>query len=1134
MFRSKIWFLFPVTVFLFCFIWSVNDFSFIRPISTDVFQEMEVYRYLYALPYTEFVKTDASVCRNLFDDVKISNFDKLKQMVKERKEEENIFLLNEDFLFDENPRFFDKPFYLDETIFPVSRFTPYSELLLFNNMRLSPVKQDLIKIAEDYYISSVGDFSETGSFVNFDERKYEYSALSLDVDNMKTVRIPQEKLFLLAKSSRQWYKLYEDSLVTPHVFDDSLLVLRNEYRAFFYDIKSGKEVFSYSPYKKEGYEDIVLYRRMHINTGGHELYADETHFISEFSGKLACLYKNAAGEYAEWRKSLGEYSLCTKPIKVNGSVICGLINNRSELWFIAFDLRDGSVNWSSYIGISSYLTLPSTLIKKSGNTVYCATNHGVILSLNADTGMVNWKRKYTPKKNSVFTYWLSFYYHQYVDNKGRSAFDTDFLSFGKDGNLYVKVRDSDTMLTLNAESGELVSDLFIDTSRFYCLAADQMRAVLYNKKNGELVLVDLAARKEVMRKKISRGGAKFYGSCGDDRGNRFVKVSGNVFYLQMSSDFSSFEVSPLSENVNGWLKGIVKDQLVFTEGNTFYYGEVINGLSASSANPANGSDVSDKSIEALLNILPVSSVDLIPQGAAQSILRKIETGKSSLNELLLTRLRNLLGDEIVKYKGINIRFSEYLNECFPEYSKANNPKVDMAMKVVFDNGNDGLVRADSENIRMAPVISLKGKPQLFCLLYGYNQAVMLDVKGEVRWERRVFHYPRTLNTMNEMLANDFRVYYYEGVYIFKDNLNVCAYSEYDGTLIWSVSNDYNDAVEGRWARNKQKDQELYTKFRSESFFVNKLQFLMDYDDGLIYLTHRNTVKALDPLTGFCRESVDLPVPGFYELIEEGGRIYCLSSDCNRIFVLNSQLEIIKNIPIQFACPHDYADMFYSNDHLFIQTEILLVCLDPVTGQIIGEVPLDDCETYNVVETESGVLIINAAESIAEVDVLNKTIVYREEFFPAERVYREKTLRDEFSFFKVRDDMLLALARESDNVMLRGYNSHDLGVKWSSDLPGISESLHRFSTPVKIDDWYYFIVSFESPVSTSTAGYKTNCEHFYIETNMYRVNIDSGKIDLLKEFPPICEAGAELPTLTYQKGKMCYVINANHFYMESVS
>jgi len=414
--------------------------------------------------------------------------------------ERESFSCPEDILVNNAPLALDCPFYEDTgSSLKITDLKHYAETLYFYNLKLMYRENSLVQKTDTLWQSAKDLFSKPLiRSLSEPTNQFPFDRLAVKASLMFSYNVKEDNknawIF-----GRQLLKDYDGAGLCPVIYEDKV-ILRNEYSLFCLDILSGKQIWSFSNEDSLGQEFYQTFWNPHQNSYGYELLLEGGMVFSELDAKLIAvkLRDNSVPELI-WRRSLGEYTVCTKPVKRENALVAGLINSRGELWICGFNARDGNLQWNTYIGISAFLSPACTISAIENDRVYIGTNHGLLVCLNPADGEIVWLKKYAPKKYAYLDYLLQ--NRDALPVEYFVSYDTQFIELGGDGFLYYKPRESDYIYILDPASGSLKEEILIDSQEYYCLRALSGKMLLLEKNNNavkdlKLKIVELESGKE--------------------------------------------------------------------------------------------------------------------------------------------------------------------------------------------------------------------------------------------------------------------------------------------------------------------------------------------------------------------------------------------------------------------------------------------------------------------------------------------------------------------------------------------------------------------------------------------------------------------------------------------------------------
>jgi len=216
---------------------------------------------------------------------------------------------------------------------------------------------------------------------------------------------------------------------TPLVHDGRIYFSADHARVFAVDARTGRQLWTYAPKEPEGLGTILccgpVNRGLAIN--------ENLVYVQTLDARLVALNKDT-GEVA-WEQALGDWkegiSSTGAPLVVKGLVVSGIAGAEYGVrgYLKAFDAKTGTPRWTTYSipgpGEPGHDTWPGDTWQRGGGTtwqpgaydpelnqLYWGTGNpgpwnsdlrkgdnlwtSAILSVNPDTGKVNWGYQYTP------------------------------------------------------------------------------------------------------------------------------------------------------------------------------------------------------------------------------------------------------------------------------------------------------------------------------------------------------------------------------------------------------------------------------------------------------------------------------------------------------------------------------------------------------------------------------------------------------------------------------------------------------------------------------------------------------------------------------------------------------------------
>jgi len=874
-----------------------------------------------------------------------------------KMEKDNIFFLTEDIFVDNVPSSKESPFYKD-SVFPlkITDIKPHAEYLYFYNLKLKYRKNTLLKETEEHWINPKENIKERENILpKSDINSFPHQLLANEVKQIWSYELRYDNLtnFFNRRDTRQWIKRYEENPIFLVTYKGAVII-RNEHRLFCIDLLSGKEIWSVGDIDKNSQEFWQNFRHPHINSYGYEFLLVNDTIFTELSGKLVAFdIRDNLSPKLIWKSDLGEYAVCTKPILAHDTLIVGLINARGELWFCGFNVHNGSLMWNTYIGTSSYLSPACGISVVSQDRVFIATNHGVLVCLNPYNGNIIWIRKYNPKKYSLLDYWQKGYFRSTFLETGSIQYDTQFIDLAEDGFLYYKPRESDYLYILDSRSGQLKEKILIDSDRYYILKIIDGKAIFLAKadsslENSELKIVDLNSGKTTYNLFINKG--ILQGISYIDNNKIIFKIDDKIHFLKVN--YNDVVHRQVYVPFSGWLLGyeanflfIGKDRFLFCLdlfNQTHAYSQIKSSFIEyllkrekikEMLSEALQSDMEDERItkikEELLSNLSIFRFcfdQIFPL-----IVKNIDKLKHPKWKDFIENMQKLYADEVVTYNDIEMRFSNFLYGA----GLINNHDKEERKNIFKNKKYPSNYQFRADTLFLLPIEVIKGPSSLeFFLLTNNNQLLCVAETGEILWSSKIFYnlaeygksvLDRTDTHRGRMYADEVKAYLYNNTLIINDRVNIIALDVRDGTYIWSMTNKGSKFIEERQYPPiiERKNEFFYTIFRIYGInfsFIKNIMFNTKFVDDALIITHGNKIYSVDPNTGFCRYYSQLDCELFQDIISLDGNIYLLTYSPDTLKILNKELLILKDSPLDFIAEKGIRKLLFFKDHIVIHVK----------------------------------------------------------------------------------------------------------------------------------------------------------------------------------------------------------------------
>ncbi|MBU0503825.1 MAG: PQQ-binding-like beta-propeller repeat protein [Candidatus Omnitrophica bacterium] len=601
-----------------------------------------------------------------------------------KMEDENIINEVENIFINNIPQSLNAPFYGD--FIPdsnIRELSPQAERVYENNLSLKYNKNDLLKKNDTLWVNPKYAGKKSLSIPVQDKSGLDLKVLD---NNDKAIRRWQYSLkddnlrdfFFKSTDLRQWIKKYEESLIFPVTFKNTV-ILRNEYRIFCLDLKTSNEIWSLGNFDGSGYEFYNTFRHLHENSAGYELLLSDDMLFTELDHKLIALrLDNILEPKIAWQKNLGEFTLGAKPILNKKFLILTLINARSEIFICGFSALDGKLKWTTYIGTSSFLSPACSISCVNGNEVILGTNYGAIISIDSDNGSIIWIRKYSPKQYNIFEYWNKSCLKPYTNNKCPIKYDTEFIQVAGQTLCY-KPRESDFFYMIDSKSGELKKQVLVDPEKFYILRVSRNKAVFLEKtnkitKNAVLKVVELSTGKNIYEFEIKGGYLSGVSYLSEEV--TLFKCGEFIYLLKAAKD--SIECKEIGGHLGGWLVNATRNNFFIADENNLFNYEFKAYQTADTGDLKYTEEQEGILLKTLKEAISLNTGDNKETRLKSSILNLLKQKNISLDKLIpfvidnkdkfkdnfwndfIADLNKKYADEIVNYDGVNLRLGGLL------------------------------------------------------------------------------------------------------------------------------------------------------------------------------------------------------------------------------------------------------------------------------------------------------------------------------------------------------------------------------------------------------------------------------------------------------------------------------------------
>ncbi len=957
-----------------------ESFSLVESLLKDggVLTRFEIRRLLDSLPYEELERINTATTKN----EKYPRLNVLSENIIETKSlEVNIF----EFTADVTPLKPAAPFTGNHRgKFRISELRPFAERVYFSNPEFEYIPRNIQQVNCSHWLNPGYPGSDlslppapakppSGEPQNFEPRF------------LWSLNLPGAKRFnSIMSHARQPIMLdYEDRPVSV-VVENSKVFYRRAGRIFCYDISTGRRLWIFPSSRGKTSEHYHTYRHPHQPSSQAGFLLSGDRIYAELEGKLLALRVKENG-YPEvlWEKSLGEFYLCSNPVKAGDVIIATLINPRGKMWACGYESESGKLLWSRFIGLSSYAYPSSVLYSKTPERVFLGTNHGAALSLIPETGEIVWIRKYEGKSYDLYEHWFSGKFNLMLRNQAITSYDTGFMELGFDGTLYCKPRESDYVYLLEPVTGELIEKFLIDSSRYSVLRARDslMYFLATDPASGDrsLKIVDIYAEETVFEKEVGPGhlrgvyfegpfemlfkaGSKLYRLTEDKSGrsltstdvfseNWLIDVYGKNILLAGARELECISLAP-GETPGEHPMLSVRDSIL----------DKFGDLAAGSP--------SRREVTRLLREITRNS-ELFNGGDFYDIIKKDpEVFLSPLWSDFIQKINKFYGDYVISRDNIDLRFSGYLKG---KGLYAPTPFRKRAPRESSGQG-DFSARVQYTNLlRHRDVTGSEELPDFFFLLH-YDQVLCLNESGDILWDVMISHQPWLLHQrvfspsvpQKKLRRKRFgnikpEIFIYRDTAVISEGLNLIAVDLNDGSYKWSITSDTDIVNEFRTWRRESSDELL--EFNVDRDYLSRVHLFADFLGDDLIVTQRNIIYKIDPETGYARATRKLD--GMDELTfmqVQDGKIYVYSLKSGSFYEIDNDLNVVSEIPVnpdETFGPNADPNIYFSGDYYIFQfPEKFLV--SSANKPEAREVPLEKAG-YNhakIVADCSGITVLN--------------------------------------------------------------------------------------------------------------------------------------------------------------------------------
>lgn len=925
-------------------------------------------------------------------------------------ETQDIYLVREGIFVNNTPLLIDSPFYSDTGDgYKISGIRPHAEIVYFNNFKLPYRKNDLSEEENEFlYNEAISkQFSlkdEKPGFSSKKELVYPYTKLVHKASHLWSYRMRDDYVNNYFIKLRQWVKRYEEDLVFP-VVHRGVVIIRNEYRFFFLDVRDGTELSSFGLSDIKGNEYHHTYRHPHQNSYGFEFLLSGDILFSELNAKLVAVdLEDILGPKLIWEWPLVEYTICAKPVLVDNILIAGLINARGEIWMCGFNAGKGTLQWSTYIGISSFLSPVSSIYATQDNKVFIGTNHGVLVCLDSENGNIAWIRKYMPKKYSLFDYWYKDGHKDYFLTKGGSiAYDTQFIKIEDNHILYYKPRESDYLYILDSERGQLKDKILLDHAKSQLIGICSGKGIFLwrardSKDAIELKVVELSSGKQTYAQDIT--GSSLKGALHLSSSELLFKINETVYFLK--ADDNNIICIPIKTQAKGWLSAQGESFLLIVDGWQLY---CLNVFKEKYADNREGVFFDrriaqrKKAMDILTGLLrknnpektgsPISKKELLSDFATSGTLLdtlyhivsdNVEALRHPDWKEFITGLEKIYGNGVVTYHDIEIKFSNFLSgaKIIDDTAYLNNKGYHSS-----EDKNKAIGKKDyrlnlNGETSLLPIRIIKGeKTPGFFLLLSHGQLLCVAESGSILWEKKLFYGPvwdsgSEKDQEKHIYAADIEAFLFKDTLIINDRINVVAIDVVSGAYIWSVTNK-----EGLFHEEGQfPPRSSEWDYKSRKLFVKYTMFYTRFIDDRLIILHGNKAYAVNPETGYCHKYRQLRTEGVMEAKAADKEICLLTYSLKNIEVLNKDLETIRNLSVGFLDEpkESWPEMFYVGSYLLLHLRPEIYIIDAKTGALTDTLKLAYLKRYYIEICQNSLLVIEPLRQVTKHSINNGSLM----------------------------------------------------------------------------------------------------------------------------------------------------------------
>ena len=1042
------------------------------------------------------------------------------------RENAQQFLLEEDILLNYAPLSYNER--KSDEVLNIKHLRKDREYLYPKELILNYSPSNLVKVGKDYLfnpkkvvVNSRENISRTHSASN--PRRYSIQKSNQPFFEGWRFFVPEDFLSIwFFWDLRQWVKRYEESSLFPIVNGD-VVYLRNENRLFCLSKYDGYELWSLDFDNNQGEQYYQTYRHPHQNSFGYEMLVEKARIYTEIRGSfIAINVEDIKSPRILWESSLGQYTVCISPVHVENLIIVGLINAKGELWVVGFNDETGIKKWERYIGLSSFLSPASTLTFVCGRKIYIGSNHGVIICLDALDGSVYWLRKYVPKKYSLFDYWFKEFYNGIFTDQGQLAYDRQFMTINK-GFLFLKPRESDFIYFIEAETGELQDSLLVDRQRDTVLSIDDESGIFIGKMNGrwlkDYLLIVKSQTGDLLEnflladgelKGVFRRNEKFISfKKGDhiyglDICNRILYDYGDNFPKQGWLVFSDGNVFMIAD----------KQELIFFR-NSSKQEKMISSVRRESMALERLQNAIKNARERPEILKELTNYFQDPFFKVQEIVPFVVKNSKQLVSLdwqnFFEKINSIHSNHVITYNNVQMKFGCFLYEkglirfALPQ---KNIPKKDEVGKENVEK-----LSIVCEQIDMVVPEIISGPKSLnFTLLLSYDQLICINEDGNIRWVSKIFYHPvedyqtkkKNYKNVGRIYTGNITAYIIDNILITNDQVNVVARNINSGVYQWSMTNSGNDFMEQKKLPVNDMSQ-LYRKYKVNREFIDKCNIHSYWQGERFFLIHKNVLYQLNPIDGFVKSKIDLPIDNAMSITSDGVMTYAIPAGAGKILSIDtrsysrqvSKLDFINN-------PDAYYQIRSAKNYIVIWSDEVLYILKKNDFSLVQRIDLSGFSKPICVVEDNQLILIDVFK-MAQCYVFTKSGIFLvwENCFGKDgfdsSVMEKYDYKNQF-FYMVNNYLLLSTMKDGFLKMVAlQIEDGKLIHEWAfSDLRG---SFYSLSNLRQKGNKIYFIASTAVPGDPAGDLHPTKTMTL-IFSKLIEIDLATGGSSYLRTLPPV--------------------------------